>query len=81
MKLIIPEWRQAMRLIPEWRQAWRMLSVRFYVLLGGWIMLTHEQQMTVLDALPFDMTPKQMAGTLVVLGLLGRLKAQPKVRP
>ena len=69
-----------MKLIPEWRRAWRMLSVNFGALALVWLALPAEAQATVLRMLPW-MTEERVAGLLILLAMLGRLVAQPKVRP
>lgn len=69
-----------MKLIPEWRRAWRMLSMIFSGLALAWLALPVEAQQTVLRMLP-GMTEERMAGALILLAMIGRLVAQPKVRP
>ncbi len=68
-----------MRLIPEWRKAWRMLSVQFAALAVLWLSLPEQQQVKILTLVPW-LSADQVAGALILLGLLGRLIAQPKVR-
>lgn len=68
------------RLIPEWKRALRMWSVRFGLAAAAWLATPEDKQLQALALLPWSMTPDQMAGLLVVLTLVGRLIAQPKVR-
>lgn len=66
-------------IIPEWRRAWRMLSMHFGALALVWLALPIEAQSTVLRMLP-GMTEERVAGALILLAMIGRLVAQPKVR-
>ena len=68
-----------MKLIPEARRWWRMLSMQFGALALVWLALPAEAQSTVLRMLP-GMTEERVAGLLVLLAMIGRLVAQPKVR-
>ena len=68
-----------MKLIPEARRWWRMLSMQFAALALVWLALPAEAQATVLRMLP-GMTEERMAGALILLAMIGRLVAQPKVR-
>jgi hypothetical protein len=69
-----------MKLIPEARRFWRMLSMQFGALALVWLSMSEARQMQVLSLLPLDLTADQIAGLLIVLGMFGRLIAQPKVR-
>ncbi len=66
-------------LIPEWRKAYRMLSVQFAALAVLWIALPEAQQVKILTLLPW-VSADQVAGLLILLGIVGRLVSQPKVR-
>ena len=68
-----------MKLIPNWRLAWRMLSMQFGALAVVWLALPADAQSTVLRLLPW-MTEERMAGALIMLAMIGRLVAQPKVQ-
>lgn len=68
-----------MKLIPEWRRAWRMLSMQLGALAVVWLALPADAQATVLRLSPW-MTEERMAGALIVLAMIGRMVAQPKVR-
>lgn len=68
-----------MKLIPEAGRWWRMLSMQFSALAVVWLSLPAEAQSTVLRLLP-GMTEERMAGALILLAMIGRLIAQPKVR-
>ncbi len=68
-----------MKLIPEARKWWRMLSMQFGALALVWLALPAESQSLVLRMLP-GMTEERMAGALILLAMIGRLVAQPKVR-
>ena len=66
------------KLIPEAKRAWRMLSVQAMTaaaaLQGAWVAIP--------DGLRESVPPAYITGitiTLLVLGVLGRLVAQPKV--
>ena len=67
-----------MKLIPEWRRAARMFSVQAAAAIVLWVGLPAETQAQVLGLLP--LTQDQVTGLLAVLGIIGRLIAQPKVR-
>jgi hypothetical protein len=67
------------KLIPEARRWWRMLSMQFSALALVWLALPAEAQASVLRLLPW-MTEERVAGLLVLLAMIGRLLAQPKVR-
>lgn len=69
-----------MKPIPEWKQAPRMLSVRFSLIALGWLALPDDKQAQALSLLPWALTADQIAGLLVVLGLIGRMIAQPRVQ-
>jgi hypothetical protein len=56
-----------------------MLSVRFGLLAVGWLALPDDRQAQALALLPWTLTADQIAGLLVVLGLIGRMIAQPSV--
>ena len=68
-----------MKLIPEARRWWRMLSMQFGALALVWLALPAEAQAAVLRMLP-GMTEERVAGALILLAMIGRLVAQPKVR-
>ncbi len=68
-----------MRLIPEWKKAYRMLSVQFAALAVLWLALPEAQQVKILTLLPW-VSADQVAGLLILLGIVGRLVSQPKVR-
>ena len=68
-----------MKLIPNWRRAWRMLSMQFGAVAVVWLALPADAQSTVLRLLPW-MTEERMAGALILLAMIGRLVAQPKVQ-
>ncbi len=68
-----------MKLIPEARKWWRMLSMQFGGLALVWLALPAESQTIVLRMLP-GMTQDRVAGALILLAMVGRLVAQPKVR-
>jgi hypothetical protein len=56
-----------------------MLSVQAGLLVLAWLALPVDQQTAVLSLLPIG--EDQVAGLLVLIGLAGRLIAQPKVHP
>ncbi len=66
-------------LIPEWRKAYRMLSVQFAALAVLWLALPETQQVKILTLLPW-VSADQVAGLLILLGIVGRLVSQPKGR-
>ncbi len=68
-----------MKLIPEWRKAYRMLSVQFAAFAVLWLALPEAQQVKILTLLPW-VSADQVAGLLILLGIVGRLVSQPKVR-
>jgi hypothetical protein len=68
-----------MKLIPQWSKALRMFSVQAGLLVLAWLALPVDQQTAVLSLLPIR--EDQVTGLLVLIGLAGRLIAQPKVQP
>lgn len=68
-----------MQLIPEWKKCLRMLSVQAMVLAtsvqGAWAVLPRE----MLDSIPSRWV-KAITILLLVLGIIGRLVVQPKLR-
>jgi hypothetical protein len=68
-----------MQLIPGWKKAARLFSVQAGLLALAWLSLPIDQQAAVLSLLPFS--ENQVTGLLVLIGLAGRLIAQPKVQP
>lgn len=68
-----------MKLIPNWRRAWRMYSMQAKAaaaaMLGSWQALPVEWQQHI----PLPMVLYSAIGVLV-LGALGRLVDQPKVK-
>ena len=69
-----------MKLIPEWRRALSMWSVRFGLAAAFWLALSDDKQAQALALLPWALSADQIAGLLVILGLIGRLIVQPAVR-
>lgn len=68
-----------MKLAPEAKRWYRMFSQWAFIiagaLQGAWLTITPEQR----DLVPDDLV-NWMTGTVVVLGFIGRLIDQPKVR-
>lgn len=69
-----------MKLIPEARRAWRMFSVQANTLalsvLGAWQAMPEDLKAMLPPSLAY-----WCAMGLMVLGIVGRLIQQPKVRP
>ena len=69
-----------MKLIPEWRRAWRMFSVQAQALalaiLGMWQVMPEDLKATLPPGVVY-----WTSMLLLVAGILGRLVAQPKVKP
>ena len=66
--------------IPEWRSSWRMFSqIAFVVagaLQGAWLVLDAQQKASIPSEWVTILTL-----VIIVLGFVGRLVKQPKVRP
>lgn len=68
-----------MHLIPEWRKAWRMFSVQSMALstalLATWAVLPDDMRASI----PSDIVTT-IAIIVLVLGMIGRVVDQPKVK-
>ena len=69
-----------MHLIPNWNKSWKFFSVNIPALnvafLGTWSVLPAKFQ----DSLPMPWV-MGIAAALIVLGVVGRLIDQPKIKP
>lgn len=67
-----------MQLIPNWRAAWRMFSVQAQAaavaVLGAWQAVPDDMRAKVPDGVVIG-----LVAVLLVLGIVGRLVAQPSV--
>jgi hypothetical protein len=68
------------QLIPEWRQGWRFLSVQFNMAAVLWMTLPEHQQHSLVRVLWKDASAMEVAGLLVVCGIVCRFILQPKLR-
>jgi len=69
-----------MNLIPNWKSGWRMFSVQAQAIalavLGAWQVMPDDMKALLPPSLVY-----WLAMGLMVLGIVGRLVAQPKVAP
>ncbi len=69
-----------MKLIPNWRSAWRMFSIQAQAIalavLGAWQVMPDDMKALLPPSLVY-----WLAMGLMVLGIVGRLVAQPKATP
>lgn len=72
-------WAKSLRLINEWRRSWRMISVQCMTLSiaiqASWDRLPAELKSTFSDE-----TMHTISISLLVLGIIGRMVLQPKLR-
>lgn len=67
-----------MKLIPEWKSAWKMFSVQAAALIAIWQLIPVEAQAKMLSSVGMEEVSIPLVLSLV--GIVGRLIAQPKLR-